>query len=274
MKTLRNGATLHRIPYGLPSLIGYTTNAIRRPRFHGALTLYIWRPTGGVFVEEELAVDEYIFGDDLEKQEELILDEYCNGSRKALHSLIPGDVVTSDVIDLVMGKLAHEKDSLTCGFWEGITGGFRANFVNEKRYRRIIKYDTKSAGKDELYQFRRVTSSPIVTLTQPQLSLFSIPPTQPRRRPRSAVETAEEEEEPVLPWRSCAVPSPHFLSLLSANRTLPRFAVEAAETIAVDDDAVKGGATHISVLRCLVLTKLQNLQVCGYGLSSSYNIKY
>ncbi|MED6111082.1 hypothetical protein PIB30_049163 [Stylosanthes scabra] len=32
-------------------------------------------------------------------------------------------------------------------------------------------------------------------------------------------------------------------------------------TVAVADGAVEGGATHISVLRCPALTKLQNLQV-------------
>ncbi|MED6122567.1 hypothetical protein PIB30_040949 [Stylosanthes scabra] len=46
-------------------------------------------------------------------KEELILDEYCTGSKKALHRLAPGYVVKSDVIDLVVGMLSDENDSLT-----------------------------------------------------------------------------------------------------------------------------------------------------------------
>ncbi|MED6226212.1 hypothetical protein PIB30_101340 [Stylosanthes scabra] len=44
-------------------------------------------------------------------REDLVHDEYPTRTQKTLHSLVPGEVVRSEVIDLVVGKLAHDKDN-------------------------------------------------------------------------------------------------------------------------------------------------------------------
>ncbi|KAL4343776.1 hypothetical protein AHAS_Ahas11G0112200 [Arachis hypogaea] len=73
------------------------------------------------FVESELAVAAYIFGNGLSKEEILIPDEHCYRSRGALHSLLPGEEVVDNiyvclnkdrhwylvVIDLLNGALVY-----------------------------------------------------------------------------------------------------------------------------------------------------------------------
>ncbi|MED6200251.1 hypothetical protein PIB30_083282 [Stylosanthes scabra] len=42
--------------------------------------------------------------------EKLVADEHCFGTREMLQSLVPGRVVKADVIDMVVGKMSHDKD--------------------------------------------------------------------------------------------------------------------------------------------------------------------
>ncbi|MED6220867.1 hypothetical protein PIB30_048941 [Stylosanthes scabra] len=53
----------------------------------------------------------YIFADDLNKREQLVADEHCMETREMLHSLMPGQPAKQDVIDMVVGKMTHHKDS-------------------------------------------------------------------------------------------------------------------------------------------------------------------
>ncbi|MED6210056.1 hypothetical protein PIB30_060505 [Stylosanthes scabra] len=74
----------------------------------------VWRPPGDMhFIGAELVVAAYIFSEDLKNTPEILVDDdHCKGNRNALCSLVPGEEVMGDVIDLVAGKLSHEKDSL------------------------------------------------------------------------------------------------------------------------------------------------------------------
>ncbi|KAL4329058.1 hypothetical protein AHAS_Ahas13G0262100 [Arachis hypogaea] len=69
------------------------------------LDLLFRPPLGMEFIGSELAVAAYIFGNGLSKKEILIPDEHCCGSRGVLHSLLPGEEVVDDVLNLVASMM-------------------------------------------------------------------------------------------------------------------------------------------------------------------------
>ncbi|QHO19411.1 Ulp1 protease family, carboxy-terminal domain protein [Arachis hypogaea] len=81
------------------------------------------------FVESELAVAAYIFGNGLSKEEILIPDEHCYRSRGALHSLLPGEEVVDNVLNLVASMMtASNLDEFVI-----IRGWFPLNFYVDIR---------------------------------------------------------------------------------------------------------------------------------------------
>ncbi|MED6119705.1 hypothetical protein PIB30_014077, partial [Stylosanthes scabra] len=55
-------------------------------------------PTKGMkFFGPELAFAAYIFGNNLNLEEELVTNAHCDGTRKILHKLMPGKQINGDV---------------------------------------------------------------------------------------------------------------------------------------------------------------------------------
>ncbi|MED6221008.1 hypothetical protein PIB30_050361 [Stylosanthes scabra] len=67
-----------------------------------------FRPTKGMkFFGSELAFAAYIFGNNLNLEEELVTNAHCYGTRKTLRKLMPGKPINGDVLVLVCSMLTY-----------------------------------------------------------------------------------------------------------------------------------------------------------------------
>ncbi|MED6120544.1 hypothetical protein PIB30_021707 [Stylosanthes scabra] len=75
------------------------------------LDLLFWPPKGMRFDGDDLAVAIFIFASGMEESERLVEDSHYDGSRKRLLSLLPGQQLFDDVINMVVGMCTSHKDA-------------------------------------------------------------------------------------------------------------------------------------------------------------------